>query len=256
MATDTSEKGLETLIESYLLGTAGEREESSRWEKRTSNDFNKEFCLDEDMLRAFLESTQLDKVNRARIYETPLNTRKFYERLKNQITQRGVIDVIRYGIEHNATPFDLYYPLPAKANLAAQAAYSQNRWSVVRQLHYSLTKTRDSIDMVFMINGLPIITMELKNELTTQNCDDAIHQYQFDRDAKELLFMPKRCAVHFAVDDAEVKMCTKLCGADSWFLPFNKGCDDGAGNPSIDGKIKTSYLWEDILQNLNSATLL
>lgn len=248
MATDTSEKGLETLIESYLLDTTGEREESSRWIKRTSNDFNKEFCLDEGMLRAFLESTQLDKVNRARIYETPLNTRKFYERLKNQITQRGIIDVIRYGIEHNTIPFDLYYPLPVKANLAAQAVYSQNRWSVVRQLHYSLTKTRDSIDMVFMINGLPIITMELKNELTTQNCDDAIHQYQFDRDAKELLFMPKRCAVHFAVDDAEIKMCTKLCGADSWFLPFNKGCDDGAGNPSIDGKIKTSYLWEDILQ--------
>lgn len=248
MATDTSEKGLETLIESYLLDTAGEREESSRWIKRTSNDFNKEFCLDEGMLRAFLESTQLDKVKRARIYDTPLNTRKFYERLKNQITQRGVVDVIRYGIDHNATPFDLYYPLPAKANLAAQAAYSQNRWSIVRQLHYSLSDTRNSIDMVFMINGLPIITMELKNELTTQNCDDAIHQYQFDRDAKELLFMPKRCAVHFAVDDAEVRMCTKLCGEDSWFLPFNKGCDDGAGNPSIEGKLKTSYLWEDILQ--------
>ena len=256
MTTDTSEKGLENIIEAFLLDKKGERDESLRWIRRESKDFNKEFCLDEGMLRTFLESTQLQKVNRGHIFETPLNMRKFYERVRSQISQRGVVDVLRRGVEHNATIFDFYYPLPAKANLAAQEAYRQNRWSVVRQLHYSQTQTRDSIDIVLMLNGLPIITMELKNELSCQNCDDAVKQYRRDRNPKELLFMPKRCAVHFAVDDAEVQMCTKLSGESSWFLPFNKGVDDGAGNPVNDNGLKTAYLWEEILQKPSLSEIL
>ena len=246
--TDTSEKGLETIIESYLIDKNNERSEELRWIKRCSTDFNKEYCLDEDMLRTFLESTQLDKVRRTRMYDTPANTRKFYERLKNQITSRGFVDILRNGFEYNTVPFDLYYPLPSKGNLAAQAAYSQNRFSIVRQLHFSNIRTQDSVDIVLMLNGLPLITMELKNELSCQNCADAVRQYQRDRDPKELLFMPKRCAVHFAVDDVEVKMCTKLNGESSWFLPFNKGVNDGAGNPVNPNGLKTAYLWEDILQ--------
>lgn len=256
MITDTSEKGLENIIEAFLLDKKGERDEYLRWISRESKDFNKEFCLDEGMLRTFLESTQQEKVNRVRIFETPLNIRKFYERVRSQISQRGVVDVLRRGVEHNATIFDFYYPLPTKANLAAQEAYRQNCWSVVRQLHYSQTQTRDSIDIVLMLNGLPIITMELKNELSCQNCDDAVKQYRRDRNPKELLFMPKRCAVHFAVDDAEVQMCTKLSGESSWFLPFNKGVDDGAGNPVNDNGLKTAYLWEEILQKPSLSEIL
>lgn len=256
MTADTSEKGLENIIEAFLIDKKGERDEYLRWIRRESKDFNKEFCLDEGMLRTFLESTQQEKVNRVRIFETSLNMRKFYERVRSQISQRGVVDVLRRGVEHNATIFDFYYPLPAKANLAAQEAYRQNRWSVVRQLHYSQTQTRDSIDIVLMLNGLPIITMELKNELSCQNCDDAVKQYRRDRNPKELLFMPKRCAVHFAVDDAEVQMCTKLSGESSWFLPFNKGVDDGAGNPVNDNGLKTAYLWEEILQKPSLSEIL
>ena len=248
MATDTSEKGLESIIEASLIDSKGEREEGTRWIKRSSSDFNRDYCLDEDMLRAFLESTQMDKVQRTRIYETPANTRKFLERLRNQITLRGIVDVLRHGIEHNATPIDLYYPMPAAANIQAGIAYGQNRWSVVRQLRFSNVRTADSVDMVLMLNGLPIITMELKNELSCQNVENAVAQYKTDRDAKELLFMPKRCAVHFAVDDAEVMMCTALAGQKSWFLPFNKGVNDGAGNPVNPNGLKTSYLWEDIFQ--------
>lgn len=248
MTTDTSEKGLENIIEDFLIDKKEERDGSLRWIRRESKDFNKDFCLDEGMLRSFLECTQKEKVSRARIFDAQLNTIKFYDRIRSQISQRGIIDVLRRGIEHNATIFDFYYPLPSKANPSAGEAYRQNRWSVVRQLHYSPTKTRDSIDMVLMLNGLPIVTMELKNRLSCQNCDDAIRQYRRDRNPKELLFMPKRCAVHFAVDDTQVHMCTKLSGESSWFLPFNKGVDDGAGNPFNAFGLQTSYLWEEILQ--------
>lgn len=248
MTTDTSEKGLESLIEAYLIDTLGERPEATRWLRRTSQDFNREYCLDEAMVRTFLESTQRDKVVRTRIYDSPLNTRKFLERLRTQITQRGIVDVMRHGMEHNATHFDLYYPTPTAGNQQAAIAYGQNRWSVVRQLHFSTVRTADSVDLVLLINGLPLITLELKNELSGQDVACAVRQYCHDRDPRELLFMPKRCAVHFAVDDQEVRMCTALAGPKSWFLPFNKGVNDGAGNPVNPTGPKTAYLWEDILQ--------
>lgn len=244
MATDTSEKELEATIEAYLIDEKGERAENSRWLKGESKDFNPEFCVDETMLKAFLQHTQMDKVTRARIYDSPANTRKFLERLRNQITLRGVVDVLRHGMEHNATTFDLYYPIPTAGNVQAAIAYGQNRWTVVRQLRYLQTRP----DIVLMLNGLPIITLELKNQLSCQNVDCAVRQYKTDRNPKDLLYMPKRCAAHFAVDDAEVKMCTALAGPKSWFLPFNRGVDDGAGNPAVEGKLKTAYLWEDILQ--------
>ncbi len=248
MTTDTSERGLESLIEACLLDTAGQRAPETRWIKRLSTDFNRDYCLDEQMLRTFLESTQPDKVSRARIYESPQNTRKFLERLQKQISLRGVVDVFRHGVEHNATPFDLYYPLPLAESLQAVEAYGRNRWSVVRQLRFSTRRPDDSVDMVLMLNGLPFITLELKNELSCQNVTCAVEQYKDDRDPAEPLFMPKRCAVHLAVDDAEVRMCTELKGRKSWFLPFNKGVNDGAGNPVNPDGLKTAYLWEDILQ--------
>lgn len=240
MTTDTSEKGLETLIEEGLLGGG--------YLKRSSYDYNKEFALDEGVLRQFLEETQREKVERTRIFANEPNTRKFFERLRNQITQRGVVDVIRHGVDHNATKFLLYYPTPIGGNVAAAAQYRQNKFSVVRQLHYSQNTPSLSVDMVLMLNGLPIVTMELKNSMSCQTTDDAVHQYCTDRDPKELLFQRKRCAVHFAVDDETIMMCTNLCGQDSWFLPFNKGVNDGAGNPVNPNGLKTSYLWEVILQ--------
>ena len=240
MPTDTSERGLENLIVKSLL--------DGGYIKRENNDFNKEFALDEGLLCQFLLETQKEKVERARIFANEANTRKFYERLRNQITQRGVVDVLRHGVDHNATKFLLYYPTPIAGNLAATVQYKQNKFSEVPRLHYSQNAPLLSVDMVLMLNGLPIITMELKNSISCQNTEDAIRQYRTDRDHKELLFQKKRCAVHFAVDDETVMMCTELKGAESWFLPFNKGVNDGAGNPVNPNGLKTSYLWEDILQ--------
>ncbi|MDO4462865.1 MAG: type I restriction endonuclease [Bacteroidia bacterium] len=240
MTTDTSEKGLESIIEAHLLNTG--------WVKRTSQEFDRDFCVDTPMLRQFLLATQPEKVESSHIFDTPAATRKFLERVKNQITSRGVVDVLRHGIDHQTTQFTLYYPTPLAQNAQAVAQYNANIFAVTRQLHFSNKTPKDSVDVMLAINGLPVITMELKNSLTNQTVEDAVDQYKTDRSPKELLFMPKRCAVHFAVDDAEVRMCTELSSENSWFLPFNKGCDDGAGNPVNPNGLKTSYLWEEILQ--------
>lgn len=239
MPGDTKEKGLEELIEASLL-THG-------WLKRTAADYGKEYAIDEEMLKAFLNATQKDVVARSKIFSDELEHKRFLTRLQNEITTRGVIDVLRHGLAHKSYNFMLYYPTPTMGNEKAKTQFAQNRWTVARQVHYSFAND-NSIDMVLMLNGLPIITMELKNNFTGQNFGNAISQYQNDRSPQELLFRPKRCAVHFAVDDNEVYMCTALSGANSWFLPFNKGYNDGAGNPPCESGPRTSYLWEEILQ--------
>ena len=110
-----------------------------------------------------------------------------------------------------------------------------------------MDETRRALDVCLFINGLPIATFELKNSLTKQTVEDAMEQYRRDRDPRERLFEFGRCVVHFAVDDSEVMMCTELKGKASWFLPFNKGYNDGAGNPPNEHGLKTDYLWKEIL---------
>src|ERR1035441_10371356 len=121
------------------------------------------------------------------------------------------------------------------------------RWPITRQLAYSMDETRRALDLCLFINGLPIATFELKNSLTKQTVDDAVEQYKRDRDPRERLFEFGRCVVHFAVDDSEVQMCTELKGKSSWFLPFDKGYNDGAGNPPNPEGLKTDYLWKQVL---------
>ncbi|RMH34389.1 MAG: type I restriction endonuclease subunit R, partial [Gammaproteobacteria bacterium] len=141
-------------------------------------------------------------------------------------------------------------------NTAAEARYAQNIFSVTRQVRYSQIANRRALDLVLFINGLPIATFELKNRTTKQTVEDAIQQYKRDRDPRETLFQFGRCVVHFAVDDQEVWMCTHLKGRDSWFLPFNKGYDQGAGNPPNPDGLKTDYLWKDILHRDSLADIL
>ena len=141
----------------------------------------------------------------------------------------------------------MFYGTPSPGNEKAAALYGMNRFSVTRQLHYSLDKTQLSLDLCLFVNGLPVATFELKNRLTKQTADDAVEQYKRDRHPSEKLFELGRCLVHFAVDDHEVKFCTHLRGKASWFLPFNRGWDDGAGNPPNPDGLKTDYLWNRIL---------
>ena len=145
---------------------------------------------------------------------------------------------------------DLFYGTPSPGNPKAADRFALNRFSVTRQLRYSRDDTAHALDLALFINGLPVATFELKNSLTKQTVEDAVEQYRRDRDPREKLFEFGRCMVHFAVDDVQVKFCTHLKGKASWFLPFNKGWNDGAGNPPNPAGLKTDYLWKDILTPL------
>lgn len=242
MPTDTSEKGLETLIEKYLL-------EQNGYFRGMPSDYSADYALDCDKLEAFLWDTQEDKVQKAVDFKNPHIRHSFFDRLKNEITKRGVIDVIRKGYNYNTTHFDMYYPLPSELSELGQTFYEHNIFSVTRQVHFSVANPDLSIDMVIFINGMPVITIELKNHYTGQTVLNAITQYSNpnERNPKELLLQPKRCAVHFAVDDDNIRMCTELKGKESWFLPFDKGVDGDAGNPVNPSGPRTAYLWDYVL---------
>ena len=236
---DTSETGLEKIIVGWLVKENG-------YEQETPHAYNKDFALVDKWVERFVTETQPEKVEQSMCFASPSERLKFFTRLSNEITKRGVTDVLRKGYKFNGSTFDLYYPLPSELNPSAKVAYEHNIFGVIRQVMYSKVNTNE-IDFVIFINGLPLATFELKNNYTGQTYENAIMQYRTDRDPKELLLQKRRCAVHFAVDDCQVWMCTALAGKDSWFLPFNCGVNGGAGNPVIEGDTMTSYLWKDIL---------
>jgi len=237
--TDTSEKGLETLIVEGLCANG--------WKPGRAQDFVPDFCLDLEQLRAFVRETQPALEIAFDLSNDSPTRRKFLERLKNEITKHGIVKVLREGVKHGPHSVTLFYASPSPGNIGAAERYDANRFTVVRQLHYSPTQTALSLDVGLLINGLPVVTMELKNNLTKQSVRDAVQQYKTDRDPRELIFAFKRAMVHFAVDDKAVEFCTKLDKESSWFLPFNQGFNDGAGNPPNPSGLMTAYLWERIL---------
>ena len=263
MTTDTSEKGLETLIMRHMTGTDGLAVAPNRGAEApapyggtgyfagSALDYDRAHALDVPQLFAFLLSTQPDAFKKLAIAQVDdakdINRLKFLARLSAEIGKRGVIDVLRKGVAHGPVHFDLFYGTPSPGNAKAEALHALNRFSVTRQLAYSMDETRRALDLGLFINGLPIATFELKNSLTKQTVADAVEQYKRDRDPRERLFEFGRCVVHFAVDDSEVQMCTELAGKRSWFLPFNKGYQDGAGNPPNPRGLKTEYLWKEVL---------
>ena len=239
MPTNISEKQLETILVSYLRDRNG-------YEEGVSDDYNKDYALDTERVKRFLLSTQKQKVENTACFASAVSERKFFNELNKQLAQRGVSDVLRKGFRFISELFDMYYPLPSELNPTAQEMYQKNIFCVTRQLFYS-KENSNSIDVMVSLNGLPVMTLELKNHYTGQTVENAVKQYQTDRDPHDQLLAPKRCAVHFAVDDDDIKMCTWLCGKPSWFLPFNKGVNGGAGNPINPNGVRTAYLWEDIL---------
>ncbi len=272
MTTNTSEKGLETLIMRHMTGGDGlavpprcvaEHPLTYRGTGYTAgspHDYDRAFAIDTAQLWAFLQATQPDTVTRLQITDihdhNNSNRLKLLSRLSGELTRRGVIDVLRKGVDHGPLHIDLFYGTPSAGNTKAVALHGQNRFSVTRQLAYSTNETRRALDLCLCINGLPIATFELKNSLTKQTVADAIEQYKRDRDPREPLFQFGRCVVHFAVDDSEVYMCTEIKGKASWFLPFNRGYNDGAGNPPNPEGLKTAYLWREILTPQRLTTIL
>ena len=260
MTTDTSERGLERLICTVLTGSpcdpgggaAAEVRErpavyGAGWVCGTPEDYDREYCVDTVQLAAFLRETQPEAAEAVDLGQDGATRRTFLARLQGETAKRGTIDVLRHGVKHGPHHLDLFYGTPSPGNTKAEARFAANRFSVTRQLRYSRDETRLALDLGLFINGLPVATFELKNSLTKQTVEDAVQQYKRDRDPREKLFEFGRCVVHFAVDDHEVRFCTHLKGKGSWFLPFNQGWNDGAGNPPNPDGLKTDYLWKRIL---------
>jgi type I restriction enzyme R subunit len=239
MTTDTSEAGLEAIIVKGLAAHG--------WRVGDPKSYDRGCCVDLDHLRAFVLATQPNLAEAFDLANDSPVRKQFLARVEKEICTRGVIDVLRHGVKYGPHELTLFFATPSPDNPKAVEQHALNRFSVTRQLRYSLDETRNALDLGLFINGLPVATFELKNSLTKQTVADAVEQYKQDRDPKELLFRFGRCVVHFAVDDSEVAMCTELRGKASWFLPFNRGTNDGAGNPPNPNGLKTAYLWQEIL---------
>jgi type I restriction enzyme R subunit len=238
--TDTSEKGLESIIVASLVDGSG-------YVQGDPQDYDREYAVDWPKLLQFLSATQPETWELLDIGGEGPGRTQFLYRLQGEIAKRGVVDVLRSGIKHGTAHVSLFYGTPTPGNVKAAERFAANIFSVTRQLRYSHTETGLALDLGLFINGLPLATFELKNKLTKQTVHDAMQQYRRDRDPKELLFQFGRCLAHFAVDDHEVYFCTQLQGERSWFLPFNKGSGDGAGNPPNPHGLATDYLWKEVL---------
>jgi type I restriction enzyme R subunit len=258
--TDTTEKGLESLIVEAMTGVPGGVDSTeggaykpptpyggTGWLLGNAEHYNREYAVDLYELLSFMQTTQGPVFEALGVGTDGPARLKFLGRLQGEIAKRGVIDVLRHGVKHGPNHVDLFYGTPTPGNKKAEERYALNRFSVTRQLKYSRDETQRALDLGLFINGLPIGTFELKNSLTKQTVEDAVEQYKRDRDPRERLFEFGRCIVHFAVDEHEIRFCTDLKGKASWFLPFNKGWNDGAGNPPNPDGLKTDYLWKRLL---------
>ena len=223
--TDTSEKGLESLIVDSLVSEA-------KYEQGQPKDYDRDYAVDLAKLLAFLRATQPKLLAQLGLDEEGPKRQQFLARLQGEITKRGVVDVLRKGIDHGPVSVDLFYGTPTPGNTKAEEQYRANIFSVTRQLRYSKDETQLALDLCIFINGLPIATFELKNKLTKQTVDDAKQQYKRDRDPRELLFQFGRCAVHFAVDDHEVRdVHASERQMPPGFFPLTRDGTTAPGNP-------------------------
>ena len=231
MTTDTSERGLERHICTALTGHPCDPPKAREireprvyyggvgWTAGDPRDYDRDYCVDLVQLSAFLRATQPEAAERLSLNEDSPTRRKFLARLQGEITRRGTIDVLRNGVKHGAHELELLYGTPSTENVRAQHLFNENRFTVSRQLRYSPDQTQLALDIGLFINGLPMITFELKNSLTKQTVGDAVEQYKKDRNPREKLFELGRCVAHFAVDERDVRFCTQLRGKASWFCP-------------------------------------
>ena len=238
MVSETNEKAFEDLIEEAFL-SAGYTQGSNR-------DFDAELALDTEQLWAFLEATQSTELDKLRVRANW--QRIVLERLSRKVKKDGILTVLKKGLRIDDAHLKLLYRLPYNTlNPEVERLFEANIFSVTRQVHFSNVTPMDSVDMVLFINGLPIVTMELKQPWKGQTVYHARKQYQA-RDHREPLFQFRRCLVHFAVDTDEVYMTTRLSGKSTYFLPFSKGDGHGRGNPVNPAGHKTAYLWDEVLE--------
>lgn len=241
MSQITSENTFETAIIESLL-------ESGGYAEGVASDYSPELGMFKAGILQFLQETQSRQWEKlSAIHGSDIENR-IIQRLYKEMDLRGALDVIRNGFVDYGVRFKMAFFKPESGlNPDTLALYEQNRLKVIRQVYYS-KKNKNSVDLVLSLNGLPVATLELKNRFTGQNAAHAKKQYVTTRDNKELLFtFKKRALVHFAVDDEEVYMTTRIDGSKTYWLPFNKGNNFGAGNPLNPDGYKTDYLWQNIL---------
>ncbi len=241
MANIVSENTFETAIAQSLIEDGG-------YLLGFSSDYNPETGLFENDVIKFLQETQPENWEKISSIHGIDVEKRIIQRIVKEMDLRGSLDVLRNGFTDYGVRFKLAYFKPETGmNPETQKLYDKNLLRVIRQVYYS-KKNKNSVDLVLSLNGVPVATIELKNHFTGQNADDAKKQYATTRDNKELLFaFKKRALVHFAVDDEEVFMTTKINGKKTFWLPFNKGHNNGKGNPPNPNGYKTDYLWKEIL---------
>ena len=241
----TTEKNFEEAIESWLLNHSG-------YTKAQNSQFDAELGLDTTTLLEFIKDTQEETWKKLAASYGKSVEESVVNRIAKECDSRGLLDVVRNGIKDRGQLIRLaYFRPPTSLNPETEALYAKNRLTVMRQVYYD-PDSKNSIDMLLALNGLPIATVELKNAFTGQKSINAILQYVKDRkptDKTKLIQYKKRALVHFAVDTDDAFMATRLAGNKTYFLPFNTGCGGGKGNPadhSYATGYKTGYLWEQV----------
>jgi type I restriction enzyme R subunit len=230
-----TEQRFERHIEECLAG--------SGYSKVHYDKYDRQLCLIPEEVVAFLKNSQPNEWKKLEQQYGANTETSVLKRISDEIARRGVIDVLRGQVKDRGVYLRLCYFKPKSGlNPDHIELYQKNRLNVLRQLHYS-TQNQNSIDMGLFVNGIPVITMELKNQLTGQNILNSEKQYRQDRDPREPLLKFKRCVAHFCVDNDRVSMATKLNNQGTFFLPYNKGIE----NPPVEDGYRSEYLWKDIL---------
>jgi type I restriction enzyme R subunit len=274
MVSQTNEQALEAAIEKHLTGTCVEEIKAGIQEAAvySSNnlyhlgspaDFDMHYALDTKYFWQFLENTQAEELEKLKKNSPNDWQRKVLERFDRLIKKHGVLHLLKKGLSVEDAHLNLMYPAPlASSSDSVKQNFNSNIFSSTRQIRYSLANPLQEIDMVLFINGIALVTLELKNHWTGQNARyHGQKQYRNDRDISQPLLQFGRCLVHMAVDTDEVYMTTKLAGKSTFFLPFNKGNNHGKGNPPNTssyggGGHKTSYLWEEVFSKSSLANII
>jgi type I restriction enzyme R subunit len=262
MVSNTKEIALEQAIERHLTGTTTEAlatggNETGSYRIGRPADFDAALALDTRLFWAFLESTQGKALDRLKDRNPVDWQAKILGQFDKLVKRKGVLHVLKKGLPVDDAHFTLMYPSPlASSAQKVHDNFAANIWSVTRQVHHSLANPNESVDMVLFLNGLPIVTLELKNPWTHQTARYHGQKQYRERDASQTLMQFGRTLVHMAADTDEVWMTTKLAGGSAWFLPFNKGHHEGAGNPPNPNGHKTAYLWEEVFQPASMAGII
>lgn len=265
MLSTYTEQALESLIEKVLTGVSSEELKADQsltdgkgngFFRGLPQHFDKKYALDTQYFWDFLQNTQAQEL--AKVQRSPDWQLKILERYDRLVKKYGILRLLKKGLEVDDAHFSLFYELPSASSAQSiKENFEKNQFSVTRQLRYSILNAGEEIDMVLFVNGIPLLTMELKNAWTGQTAAvQGQKQYKETRDTNQTLFHFGRCLVHFAADTDEVYMTSKLDGKNTFFLPFNKGNNFGKGNPVNPNGFKTAYLWEEVFTKKSLATII